>query len=234
MHVVEPEHHRIEAPEFSEQRADFELETLLRAPEGVGREAGGRRVVRRRRHDLRVPTRRERSNHARQTSELLVALQAVERFEYGQVGLASSQPLRASSAPDADRFAALLEVPDECFDECRLPDARFAGDNDQSSASSLGLIEFLEENIQVLLAPDDVRVGGGFARRNRDARECRRDRRIVRQIQPVHDFACTRPQPGILLERFENQLVDRAWQFGIQPNRRLRIVPQDSVQRAHL
>jgi len=53
-------------------------------------------------------------------------------------------------------------VPDECFDECRLPDARFAGDHDESSASSLGLIEFLEENIELLLAPDDVRVGGRF------------------------------------------------------------------------
>ena len=115
-------------PDLFEQRADLALEPLLRAADGFRGQPRGRGVVVRRRHELRVPARGERADQPRQAPELLVLLQAVERFEHGQVGFAAGQPLGAAAASDPHRLAALLELPHERLDERRLADAGFAGD----------------------------------------------------------------------------------------------------------
>ena len=72
------------------------------------------------------------------------------------------------------------------------------------------------------------------ARRDRDRRQRGRDVRIVREREPIHDLARARPEPLILLQRLEDQLVERARQLGIEQRRRLRRLPQERVQRAEL
>ena len=100
VHVVEPEHDRLHPSGFFEQRRDLALEPLLRPARGFGGQPRRGRIVLGRRHELRVPARRERADEAREAAKLLALLQAFERLEYGQVSLASGEPLGASAAAD--------------------------------------------------------------------------------------------------------------------------------------
>ena len=116
-----------------EQRGDFALQALLRAADGIGRQARRGRVVA---ADGGMICTYQLGASARISRErlpmLLVALQAVEHLEHRQVGFAAGEPLRAAAAADPDRLAALLELPHERLDERRLAHAGLARDEHQA------------------------------------------------------------------------------------------------------
>ena len=56
----------------------------------------------------------------------------------------------------------------------------------------------------------------------------------MRQAQAIEYFAGAWPKARILLQRFQDQLVERSRQFGIEERRRLRRLPHQRVQRAEL
>ena len=124
VHVVEAEDDGLHPRDLLEERADLALEPLLRSARGVGRQAARRRIVLRRRHDLRVPAGRQRAHQPRQAAELFVVLKAVEHLEHRQVGFAAGQALRAAAAADAHRVAAIGERAHERVDDGGLADAR--------------------------------------------------------------------------------------------------------------
>ena len=73
-----------------------------------------------------VPARRERADNAREATEVLAPLQALERLEYRQVGLGSGQPFLASATSNAYRLASFLQLADERVDKRGLANARLA------------------------------------------------------------------------------------------------------------
>ncbi len=143
----------------------------------------------RRRHQLGVPARRERANETRQAAELLVLLQALERFEHRQVGFAAGEPFGAAAAADADRFAALLELADERLDESRLADAGLSRHDHQARLAAMGALELVIELGQLVVAPDDAGTCREPARGDGHRRQRRCDVRVVRERQPVHHLA---------------------------------------------
>ena len=210
VHVVEAEDDGLHPRDLVEQRRDLPLQPLLRAARGVGGQPRGRRVVRRRRHDLHVPAWRERADEARQAAELLVALEAVEHLEHRQVRFAAGQPLRAAAAPDAHGVAAVLEQPHERVDQRGLADARFRRQHDEPSLAAL-------RRARTRAAARPSRGRGRRRARLVRAPRCetviddkrRGDRRVVREREPVQDFAGAGPQPRVLLQHFEHR-ADRA------------------------
>ena len=125
-------------------------------------------------------------------------------------------------------------MPDERFDECGLADAGLTRYDDEPRLASMRALELVRHRVQFLLASDDARLRRARSRRDRDRRQRRGDVGVVRECEPVHHFARAGPEPQILLQRFENQLIDRARQLRVDERRRLWRVPQERVQRAEL
>ena len=214
VHVVEAQDHRMHARDFFDQRRDLALQALLGADRGVGREARGRGVVlRRRRHDLHVPARRERANQARQAAVFLVALQAVEHLEHRKVGFASGEPLGTAAAPDPHGFTAILEKPYERIEERRLADAGFRRQHHDAPLAPVSALELVKQRVHFEIAADHRAAASRGPMRHRDGGERRGDRRIVRQPQSIEHFPRARTKPGIFLQRFEDELIERPRQL---------------------
>jgi hypothetical protein len=56
----------------------------------------------------------------------------------------------------------------------------------------------------------------------------------VRDVEAIHHLARAGTQPRILLQRFDDQLIDRARQIGVECGRRLRRFPHQRVERRNL
>ncbi len=95
-------------------------------------------------------------------------------------------------------------------------------------------LELMVQRRELVLATDDVRGPGEATRRDGDRRQGGRDVGIVRERQAIHHLARARPEPLILLQRLEDELIERARQLGVEERRRLRRFPQQRVQRAEL
>ena len=108
------------------------------------------------RHDLRVPARRDGANQPRDAAELLVLLQAVERFEHRQVRFAAGETLRAAAAPDTNRLLLLIELLDERIDERCLAHPRFRGDHDEATLAALRPLVFVPQRLELQIAADDL------------------------------------------------------------------------------
>ena len=93
-------------PSSSNSAASSRFSRSCEPAGGLRGQARRRRLVVGRRHDLRVPARRNGADQARDAAELLVLLQAVERFEDRQVGFAAGEPLGTAAAADAHRLPA--------------------------------------------------------------------------------------------------------------------------------
>jgi len=156
VHVVEAQNNRLHPAELFEESRQLALESFLRAARRLGRQTCRGRFVVGRRHDLRVPARRECANETCKAPKLLVFLQTVERFEHRQIRFAPRQPFRASTASDAHGLLLFLELLQECIDECRLAHAGFRGDHDEPPLPALRPLEFVLQRVDLLIAPDDV------------------------------------------------------------------------------
>ena len=234
MHVVEPEHDRLHASGLFEQRRDLALEPLLRSAGGFGGQPRRGRIILCRRHELCVPARRERPDEACEAAKLFAPLKAFERLQYRQIGLAAGQPFGAAAAADARRLATLFELGNEGIDERGFPDAGFARNHDHPGFAPPGALELVVHRRELVFTPDDVRARRQAARGDGDRRQRGRNIRIVRERQPIHHLARARPETLILLQRFEDQLIQRARKLWIEKRRRLRRFPYQGVQRPEL
>ncbi len=93
MQIVEPQHHRLQAPELLEKRGDLELQTLLRTSQRLGGKPRGRRIVLPRRHELGVPAGCKAAQNPREIAKLFVVLEAIEGLEHRQVGFGARETL---------------------------------------------------------------------------------------------------------------------------------------------
>ena len=98
----------------------------------------------------------------------------------------------------------------------------------------MGALELVVHRRQLVFTSDDVRARRQAARGDGDRRQRGGNIRIVRERQPIHHLARARPQTLILLQRLEDQLIERARQLGIEQRRRFRRFPHQRVQRPEL
>ena len=115
-----------------------------------------------------------------------------------------------------------------------LPMPASAETTHQPGLAALRALELMQQRVHLLVAADDAR--GSARRRGATVTddERRRNRGVVREPEAVQDLARAWPQPRILLQRLEDELVERARHIGIEERRRLGRLPHQRVQRAEL
>ena len=69
--------------------------------------------------------------------ELIVVLQAFERFEHRKIGFSACEPLRTATAADPHSLAMVVERAHERLDQRRLADAGFCRDDDEAALPRL-------------------------------------------------------------------------------------------------
>jgi hypothetical protein len=123
-----------------------------------------------------------------------------------------------------------VEVLQKSLDERRLSHARLSGHYEDAGLAAFGPLEFVQQRLEFRVAADEIRVRDGVFRRWHRSRQSHGDRRVVRDVEPIHHLARPRPEPRVLLQHLENQLIERAWKVRVQEHRGLRGFPHQLMK----
>ena len=234
VHIVEPQHDGLQPAGLFEQRRDLALEPLLRAARRLGGKARRGRIVleggmscayqlgasaRTRRVRLPSCSFRWRLSSASRTGRY--ASLPASRSEHRPRPTRAGSPRASSSATKAST-SVVLPAPASpemttmrAFPRCARSNSWFIASSSSSRPTML-----------VLVARRRGRDG--------DRRQRGRDVGVVREREAVHHLARARPEPPILLQRLEDELIERARKLGIEQRRRLGRLPQERVQCSEL
>ena len=225
MEIVEKHHYRLQSRRLLEEGRHLALHALLRSGARLCEHPRRRRVVRRQRHDLHVPVRRDRFQHASEVAVALAAQQRVDGLEKRQVRLAAGQPLRTPPACDA-RFTRAGQEAEAVLDERGLPQPGLARDRDQQAVSRGHFQIRLGEQLHFRLAAHQ-----SWRRRRPAVRRGGTDEggRLV-AAQSRRDFGRRGAHAGVFLQALERELIEGGGQLDAHPRGRNRCVRQDPVQ----